>query len=450
MSGKTQLCIYIGAARIQAMAIPAAGQASLLLDTAFAGIDAGSGAAAAGALLLGEALAEVAAHEAVRGARCRVMLSDRWLASAAMPWNSSQHAAGSARAGAVSYLMAAGYDSLADDTIRFDDAPWRAPRLVLAYPGSLLAELAGWARLAGCTLDSVLSIAGVAALLQPAAGAAARSVSAVLEPGAPGSTAYGVFLKWTASGERVEEVSARPLVAFGTAADAAAAVVRRLYWNSAEAGDAPPLEIVDLSVDSAGAAGVAGGLPAPLRWWQDCLSGPRGGRSLALDAVARVPGWTGKRVAVAAAVLLLCGLAATGLALDHGELRRQRAAVAPSPSAVPASAPTREQQRKVVAVNAAVSELNVPLPLLMRALQPPKDIRVALLGLELGATGSDSARPTLKVAVESPGSQDMTMYVAFLGYRKPFSKAYLVKHELVTGADGTASYRFVVEVEWKD
>ena len=110
---------------------------------------------------------------------------------------------------------------------------------------------------------------------------------------------------------------------------------------------------------------------------------------------------------------------------------------------------TREQERRTAAINAAVAELNVPLPQLMRALQAPKDIRVALLGLELG-TAAEGGRHVLKVGAEAPTSTDMTQYVAYLDERKPFSRAYLTRHEVPDAASGPASFRFVVEVEWKE
>jgi len=113
-----------------------------------------------------------------------------------------------------------------------------------------------------------------------------------------------------------------------------------------------------------------------------------------------------------------------------------------------------------------VSELNIPVPRVLRALQPPRDIRVGLLGLELvagrergaepaGAVDVRISRPTLKVHAEALTSTDMTRYVAFLSDRKLLNHAYLVRHEVPESAAGQsgsprATYRFTVEVVWKD
>jgi hypothetical protein len=48
----------------------------------------------------------------------------------------------------------------------------------------------------------------------------------------------------------------------------------------------------------------------------------------------------------------------------------------------------------------------------------------------------------------------MTRYVAFLSDRKPLNHAYLVRHEVPDNAaqagNAQATFRFTVEVAWKD
>jgi hypothetical protein len=448
------LCLFIGAARIQAMLVPAVGDAVLLLDEAFAGmqLDGSLNEVGHDGIGLAAALGRLEDSSA-RGARIRAVLSDRWLSSACVPWDASQYQARTARAGAQAYVQAAGHDCSAGDTLRFDDAPWHAARLAIGYPASLLGALHAWAQRTGGSLESVLSLAAAVSMArrQSAPGSGAP-VSAVIEPitGGPDteSVFHAVLIKWAAAGMRLEEVCARPLVGvLSDPAEAVVPVVRRLSWSSApEVPQAQPaIEVIDFSRPVQ-----AGHLSGLLSWWAVDLAARRRLRVHPLDAVARYPAWTGVQAFAVAALASACLVAGLRLASDHAALRTAREAALPVAGRTFAPAQSREELRKVTAINTAISELNVPLPSLMRALQPPKDIRIALLGLELGSAGADTSRPALKIGAEAPTSQDMTRYVAYLGERKPFTKAYLTRHEVTDAGSGPSSFRFVVEVEWKE
>ncbi len=108
-------------------------------------------------------------------------------------------------------------------------------------------------------------------------------------------------------------------------------------------------------------------------------------------------------------------------------------------AAAPLSAAARQQQdQQVKIVGDAVKQLNVPVNRLIKMVQAPGDIHVALLALDLNLG-------TIKISGEAEAAQDMMNYVAFLSEQPLFSSVYLVKHEQAGNA-----YRFQVEAQWLD
>ena len=117
---------------------------------------------------------------------------------------------------------------------------------------------------------------------------------------------------------------------------------------------------------------------------------------------------------------------------------------------------SREELAKVQAVNAAVRELNLPIAALLRALEPARDIHVAVLSVETtggagvaGGAAAEVGGASVRIEAEARTSADMLRYVAFVSERKPFTRAYLTQHE-VRSATGERPYRFTVEAPWSD
>jgi hypothetical protein len=109
---------------------------------------------------------------------------------------------------------------------------------------------------------------------------------------------------------------------------------------------------------------------------------------------------------------------------------------------------SRDEQARVPAVNAAIREMNLPVSALLQALQPPRDIRVAVLGVDvLGA--SPGATTGIKITGEARTGAEMARYVAFVSSRKPFTGAYLTRHE-IDDTTPERPYRFTVEAAWND
>ena len=152
------------------------------------------------------------------------------------------------------------------------------------------------------------------------------------------------------------------------------------------------------------------------------------------------------------------------VALAWGAMQREAAvrdalaapAAVAAPRAVAATA-TAAERGELRAVNAAVQQLNLPLPQLLRALQPPRDIAVRLHALDLAPRGAESgagptpnasARTLVKVSAEAPRSRDMTRYVDFLVGRQGMGAVQLVRHEVDSTGAGGDIYRFELELEW--
>lgn len=127
----------------------------------------------------------------------------------------------------------------------------------------------------------------------------------------------------------------------------------------------------------------------------------------------------------------------------------RRTASTPLPPAV-----QRDQEQQVNVVAEAVRQLNLPVARLLKTLQAPADMHVALLGLDLnGQPAQDSggiAKPagSLKITAEAETARDMLNYLAFLGQQPLFRSVYLVKHEQA-GGDQARPLRFQLEAQWR-
>ncbi|MCL2876152.1 MAG: hypothetical protein FWF12_07670 [Betaproteobacteria bacterium] len=468
--------LYIGAERLQAAWSKQRGaELHMLFDAGYASGDAApmispkglsAGAMEAMTALVGMCEAETALGQ---GVDFRVLVSDQWAPSASVPWSASQYRSSAAIAEALGELRETGHDVASAGLIRVDDAPLRQPRLAVCYPAPLLEFVDQLSTALRTRPRSIMTLSALAwrGRDEPAPmPVRPERVLAIVESGN-----QVILVRGQRSSACIDEVVIRPLqrddvrlpAERGLPA-AVAAIVQRLGWDAEplpEKPDAASFSVIDLT-----ASDPLTGVTGPLAWWVK----PEGRRDVAsahpLDAVARLARPSLFKLFVLAAVV---GSAAwLSVVLWRSEERLQSALAKVSAAErvvnVPAAPPpSMDQIKRIAAVNAVIADLNVPLPRLLRALQAPEDIRVALLGLELvaarervgGAGDIRSSRPTLKILAEAPSSRDMTRYVAYLADRKPLSQAYLVRHEAPDSAEGAmsggrAAYRFTVEVVWND
>ena len=171
---------------------------------------------------------------------------------------------------------------------------------------------------------------------------------------------------------------------------------------------------------------------------------------------ARCSGWRLALLAAGALALLPAGVHWLAQAQTVQRLEAQLAQARPRKAARAPLAPNlqRAQDLQLKLVADAVRQLNLPITRLIKTVQAPRDVRVALLGLDLngqGAQGEGSggdAGGGLKIAAEAETAQDMINYLAFLNQQTMFRSVYLVKHEMNMNAP-EHPYRFQLEAQWR-
>ena len=108
----------------------------------------------------------------------------------------------------------------------------------------------------------------------------------------------------------------------------------------------------------------------------------------------------------------------------------------------------RERDIELKQVAVAVRQLNLPVTRLIKTVQAPRDVRVALLGLDLNAQQGQDGASAQKIAAEAETPQDMLNYLAFLNQQPMFSSVYLLKHEMNMNTP-EHPYRFQLEAQWR-
>lgn len=401
------------------------------------------------------------------GLRMVVLAAPPWLNEVVMPWTDSLLHEGPAQDQARAELLAHGWTPSVDDELRIDPRPGLGQaRAVLQVPAWLTQELQALARTLGLRWQGLQSLVAVAARW------AAR------QPGVAGQAASPWLGLW--SGGLLHLVSRDGTPALvgaewvddalpaGPAPDAPALRVARLWqraclrYPALQAGALPPL----LSLDAASPTTAAGTGPAVhwVRWpgaGQDRAAFDRALLQQALRAGAAAPA-PAAPAALLAQRLVLAGslLGAIGLgwqAVHYHQAVQQLRMPAPLVATIAAEPPGKAELAELRVVNAAVGRINLALLPLLRALQPPPDIHVTLLGLDLasatarvGETDSlaGPAAAPVKLDVEARAALDMTRYLAYLGSRPGLGGVQLMRHELDTAAPASG-YRFHVEMTWQ-
>ena len=386
-----------------------------------------------------------------------VLVADVWLAVAGVPWSEALQVPAQGEAFARGQIEAAGHAVEPGDTIRLDDAPHGQPRLAVAYPAPLMAALEALAGSVGARLSSVLPLSVAAWHGFASRDRAASGALAVLDRG---------MLLVLHGSRRLADVSVRCGSEWADGAPDRGPRVRqawqRMQLRDAQLASVRELRLLNLSghaepAEAAGAGMVGVALPA------DSADGPAVPSALrlaasrrwpsAIDAMPARPRTTPLRIAISALALAVAA-AWTWQAWQRSEqvaaLSRQVSALQMERGTVPrAETLSREQTARIQAVNSAIRELNFPAAALLRALQPPPDIQVAVLSVDLpSASSADPSRPSLvKIVAEARTPAAMARYVGFVGERKPFSGAYLTRHEIVDAVPDRP-YRFNVEATW--
>lgn len=397
-----------------------------------------------------EALRAIEANHALLEAvsQVRVMLSDRWVAQAALPWSADLLDADRADAFVRRQLAASGFDVLGQDAVRLDDAPFGQPRWAVAYPAAILGALHRLAAAAGAQLETVLTCSAAAWSAQQGERHKGLRAIGVIDD------EFGVLLH---GHRRLGAVVCRGLAAEEEPHNAEAAL--RAHWLR--------MRLRDVSLQAVDALDVLDLAASELHpWLQDksthkvsgqlSLATVAARRRCALDAISPTIHWTKVKAATlvlaAALTASLVIHAAWSLQADQvqqAQLQEELNAQARQSQAKSRSAPSRDELARTQAVNVAIRELNAPWGDVLISLEPPADIRIAILSVEwVGARERGAAAPDLKIVGQAQSAYDMTRYAAFLSDRKALRAARLVQHERV--ATGAEALRFRLEATWSD
>jgi hypothetical protein len=174
-----------------------------------------------------------------------------------------------------------------------------------------------------------------------------------------------------------------------------------------------------------------------------------------IPVAAPLKSWRGLVLLLGVAALVLCAGRWSLQAKANTALQAKLTQIRPPPLAKSRRSPEQQRQleSQAVIVSEAVRQLNLPVADLFKTLQAPKDIRVALLGLDLSAKGGTTDElgvggGLLKITAQARTPQEMMSYVAFLDDQQLFKSVYLIKHELELNA-AEPSYRFLMEAQWR-
>ncbi|KQZ33507.1 hypothetical protein ASD58_29375 [Duganella sp. Root1480D1] len=403
---------------------------------------AADGLAASHAALLAQALGSFAIG--TLPSAIHVVLPDSWLGTTIMPWSSAMTAPAQAAQMARQSLAQAGVELSVSDTVVLDDAPFGAPRLVLCYPAELMEALRQFAVRIGAPLRSVQARSIAAWSQLPRRRGSGLAALAVLD-GAAMTLAYGSC--------NILEVTTRTSGVAGTAQELAA-LWRRQSLRDPQLATLEQASLFDLggaitpsALFEAAVLPEMEGVPPAL-----VLAGyarPAG----SLDAVAAQAGNARLAWLLATACLVLAGAWGAqawqaGQAAQQVQARQQLAARSAQRSAPAPVAWNREEQARIPAVNAAIRQLNQPVGPVLRALVPPQELQVAVLGVDVGG-GQAAGAGRLRIQAEARTGADMARYAAFVAQGRHFKDAYLSEHQVAPEAPGQP-YRFTVEAVWRE
>jgi hypothetical protein len=406
-------------------------------------------------------LAEIQDYQGVD--QIRVLIADSWLVMTDLPWRSNSKSARDAERDAHTRLVTNGFDIDSADTLRLDDAPFGTPRLTVVYPSTVLDALNQLSNKLKARLASVLPLSVAAWNLQSGykSGNSSQNtqpqVQVILDKG------LLVFSRSLAlDRKRLSELSMRTdLDVHAPMNQQIRAAWLRLSMRDSRMSQVVSVNLLDLTQSEElkvnGDAFFVLNQHLPKNNTNISprlgLAAHASGLRSILDAVPikatwQIWHWGILATAALFAVVMMVRLLETNFTVQSLKTSQNMAlkAIQQKP---PSKSLSREELAKVQSINAAIQVLNLPLPIILRALEPPRDIKVALLSVETSNTGSLSQKSNLKIVAEARNSLDMAQYVAFVSARKPFINAYLTQHEIdVNSAD--RPYRFTLEALWHE
>lgn len=386
-----------------------------------------------------------------------VLISDTWLGTVSLPWTDTLRRAAETSNFARTQFLSSGMEIDREDQIRVDDQPYGEPRMAVSYPAACLRTLNDLAKILDGVLISILPL-GYAAWGWIKKQHKDTEALAVMERnhctivyGASGI--HGVTACDFPDLKGDENFSERHRVLNMQ--------WRRMGLRDARLGLVDQLPVLDL-----GSCGFDENMSnfrlhaiperndgieiSPVLQ----LAALIGSRGHSLDVISAIKDMTPAKWAIVT-LILVGALWMFGQAwnqsvqakeiLAEKESRIKKAEVAPAQEFL-----TKEEVLKVQAFNTAIRELNLPISGLLHALQPPRDIEVAVLSVDAAGTPDSSETSSMvKIVAEAKTYADMARYVSFVAERKPFDGAYLMRHEIDENQN-IRPYRFSVEARWSE
>jgi hypothetical protein len=399
---------------------------------------------------LGRLKARLDASQLGQASVLRVAVAESRLAGTLLPWAQGVWRMSQAREAWRAGLQAAGWAVHADDSVVAQDAPHGQPRWVAAWDAATLTALEGFAEACGWRLASVRPMGAVLRAALPPPASDDPRLLAVLDDACVILYLVGRHTLDVLVRPRPQPMHGTDNLATAVQAQLCRQQLRRADWAQAQA--VSWVNAAQATADlGPGWKAVLASHPS-LDGFMGLMGRSAGWRHDPMDAVSvSGPAWGAVR-----AVLALTLLAAATLGV-HGLWVRQPAApvasTAPSQTTVasaltPSSGAAASDRREVQAGNNAIALLNLPVSRVLDALQPPRDLPVALLSLDLAAAAQGAS---LRVVGEATQPADMFHYVDHLQLHAPLNAARLVQHERRPSSEGAtpALHRFTVEATWQ-
>lgn len=389
------------------------------------------------------------------GQRVVVVVAEQWLLYETLAWQAAL-ASSDLPSAVASQLQTVGADLALPAVVRCEETGWGRARWAVAYPAELMLALEQFAQRLGARLASVMPMVCL--------------VVRHLQPQIPTRRLYAyseaqTFTVVEVERGRVLSVLQRPLPASThtngfVEVDTVARLWRSLQMRTphwAAVGELPFLAPAEMVTEKDGLADTG----LKVLTWPACETGVTSPllpalrnfqvTSHPLNAVAAGPRAPVLQMLVFALIVAALGLLAWKLTVNARALKHptpaERTVETNRQSGTPKPL-TKMQQEQVVATNAAVRQLNLPAAQILRALKPPPDMRVALLGIDMSDSSGGLSTAKVKVNAETRSGEEMTQYVAFLTQRKPFTQVYLVRHEVMQKMPDSP-WRFTLEVLWQ-
>lgn len=385
-----------------------------------------------------------AAWPPARMRRVSVLVSEPWVGVATVPWSERLARQASGQAHVREHLELAGVSVAAGNATCVADEAYGRPRTVAAYPSHVTEAIVAMCSTLGWTLQGVAPL-----LMAAAAGVRGRNeVLAVVESGTVG------FVQPTPAAA-LQLGPPVPLVS-GDDAGVAAAWSRWQLRQPAWLGRMPRVVRADMGPAASdtfwamvGVTATAAGRTRALAWVPD------GQRQRLPVGPSQRFGWALLAVALAA-----CSWGAAR-AIERWQARADLMAAAVARDAK-AQRPTRavrsrDDESRSLAARAAMAQLGLPLARMLADIPPPRDVRVAMVGVEVAGSGAvaaanqgqGSSQAGLKLTADAATVDDMARYVAYLAQRPNVVSAYLVSHQ-VDDDSGKPAVRFRVDAVWRE